>query len=479
MRNVTSEPIDPAGRTRWRRAGDNIVQRARATTLGAMLLLSSAVIASPAFAASAEMPADLAAKVAGLLPSVAAIKTLAVTPQGRNMFSGSGFVIDPSGLILTNRHVIEGAYQISISLPGRAPMPGKALFISPVLDLALLKVDTDQPLPALTLADSDNVKVGDPVLLIGNALGLRTALSTGVISALNCDVNDTMYDHYIQTDAALNHGNSGGPMFDMHGAVIGINTELISSPGNTGSIGIGFAMPINDAKFLVNQFLKTGEARVGFSGVRAQRVTDDIAAAFGLKDTRGAIVTEVDPKGPAAGKIVDGDIVLRVNQQDASDMPAVARLVAITPNGGVLHVDLVRNDHEQTVDVPVRQIVINAKSAMNVLGHAPMGGMMFVTPANPGMTMSPITPALRAKYGLLADQGGVVITGVADNSAAAGLQISPGQVIERVGDQVISTPDNVREALSALKARHRPFAPFLIRGDQGPRWVPLPLDTAS
>src|SRR5215831_8477901 len=317
--------------------------------------------ASPTLAATADLSADLTTRVATLLPSVAAIRTLMSTPQGTMFTEGSGFVFDPSGLILTNRHVIEGSDKITVTLPNGPPLTAKAIFIAPHVDLAILKVDAGQQLPAVKLGDSDTVKVGDPVLLIGNALGLRTAISTGVISALNADIGDTMYDHYFQTDGALNHGNSGGPMFNMNGEVIAIGTALISSPGNTGSIGIGFSMPINDAKFIVNQFVNTGQVKTGVVGVRAQQVTDDLAVAFRLKSVRGAIVTEVDPKGPAAGKILEGDIILRVNDQDASDMAAVARLVAFSPSGEALQIVLLRGDEEKTVAVNVAQQTVDQK----------------------------------------------------------------------------------------------------------------------
>lgn len=302
----------------------------------ARVLAAGLGLASPQFVraslAATDLPTDLAMQVSRLLPSVAAIRATGTAGQRSTSLNGSGFVFDSSGLILTNRHVIEGTYKITVDLPAMPPLAAEPVFISQRLDLAILKVDAGHPLPAVTLGDSDTVQVGDTVLLIGNGLGLRTALSTGVISAVNCDIGDTMYDRYFQTDAALNHGNSGGPMFNMHGEVIAVNTGLISSPNNTGSVGIGFSMPINDAKFEIHQFVKSGQVSAGLAGFRSQRVTDDIAAAFRLKTNRGAIITEVDPHGPADGKIFEGDIILRVNGQDASDVPAVARLIATTPS---------------------------------------------------------------------------------------------------------------------------------------------------
>ena len=448
---------------------------------GAIALASAVALISgsaphPVLAATAELPSGLAARVAALTPSVVEIKTVASTAKGRMFFEGAGFVIDPSGLIATNRHVIAGAYEITVIAPDFPPLPAKAAFISQQLDLAILKVDARRPMPAVKLGDSDTVRIGDSVLLIGNPLGIGRSLSTGVISALNRDIGETMYDHFFQTDAALNHGNSGGPMFNMDGEVIAINTGLTSSPGNTGSIGIGYSLPINDAKFLIDQFLKTGQVHSGSIGLRAQRVTKDLAAAFGLDTLRGAIVTQVDRNAPAAGKIRKGDILLRVNDQDASDTRAVARLIAETPAGEAVQVRLLRGGVEQTVAVTVVQEANDPKIAMAILGHAPSERMTFATPSNPGMRLAPLSDPMRARLGLQPNEHGVVIIQVADNSAAAERRIIAGEVIEAVGDHLVSTPAEVYQALKAISDRHRPFAALLVRGEEGPRWVPLALD---
>jgi serine protease Do len=434
-------------------------------------LRAEEVAAAPNLAVS-----GLAARVAALLPSVAEIKTIADTPQGRMFFDGSGFVIDPDGVIVTNRHVIAGAYEITAILPGQPPLAAKPLFVSDWLDVAILKVDAGGKLPAVKLGNSDTVRVGDPVLLLGNPLGVGHSLSTGVISAVNRDIGETMFDHFFQTDAALNHGNSGGPMFDMKGEVIAINTGLTSSPGNTGSIGIGYALPINDAKFIIDQYLRTGQVHAGGIGVRAQRLSRELAAAFGLPAPRGAIVTEVDPDGPAAGKVLNGDILLRVNDQDAADTRAVARLVAVTPPGKTVQIHLLRGGAELDVPVTVRQITDNPKSVMTTMGHAPAERMAFATPSNPGMTLAPVTEQMRAKLGLRPGQTGVVVTAVAPHGVAAEHRIGVDEVIEAVGMQKVSTPEDVKQALTAITAKDQRYAPLLVLGQQGPRWVPLELE---
>jgi serine protease Do len=297
-----------------------------------------------------------------------------------------------------------------------------------------------------------------------------------VISALNRDIGETMYDHFFQTDAALNHGNSGGPMFNMDGEVIAIDTGLTSSPGNTGSIGIGYSLPINDVRFVIDQFLQTGHVRRGTFGMRAQGITNDLAGAFGLDTPRGAIVIEVDPTGPAAGKLRKGDIVLRVADQDASDMPAVARLIAVTPAGKALQVRLLRRGVEQTVAVNVAEATDDPKIGMAILGHPPAQRMAFATPSNPGMVLATLSEPVRTKFSLQPDEEGVVVMEVAQNGAAARHQIVAGKLIEAVGDQSVTTPEGVQRALKEIADRRRAFAPLLIRGERGLRWVPLELE---
>lgn len=446
--------------------------RSRGLVAAAILLL----LAAPPALRAEEPAAGYAAEVAPLLPAVASVKTIATTPQGRMFFDGSGFVIDPSGIIVTNRHVVAGAYEIAVILPGIGRLPAKPLFISGVLDLALLKVDAGQPLPALKLGDSNRVRVGDEVLLLGNPLGVGLSVSHGVISALNRDIGESMYDHFFQTDGALNHGNSGGPMVNMKGEVIGINTALDSSPGNTGSVGIGFTMPINDAKFVIDQFLRTGHVVAGSVGVQAQRITDDLAAAFGLGRARGLIVTQVATTGPAAGRIEVGDIVLSVNGNDASDAREMARLVAATPPGQSLTVHLLRHGAAQDVTVPVRAERIDAQAAMAMLGRAPANAMSFATPSDPGMKLASLTEEMRRHLGLGADARGVAVTAVEQNSAAARQKVAVGDVILAIGDESVGSLADVTRLLRAGVAANRRYAALLVRGEHGPRWVALPVE---
>ena len=449
-------------------------RRLRTTLLAAVLL---AGLALPPWHARAEVPRPgLADTIAPLLPAVVTIQTIATTPNGRMYFDGSGFIIEPSGIIVTNRHVLAGADQIMVTVPGLPPLKGKPLFISEGVDLALVKVDAGHTLPTVTLGDSDNVRIGDTVMLVGDALGVGESLSVGVVSALNRDIGETLYDHFIQTDAALNHGNSGGPMFDLQGKVVAIDTGLSSSPGNTGSVGIGYAMPINDARFVIDQYLRDGRVITGTVGVHGQRMTEDLAAAFGLDSPRGAIVTSVAEHSPADGKIREGDIILRVGAQDASDTRAVARLIVATSPGQSLDVQLLRAGVEQTVSVTVGMAESDPKKAMALLGHAPDQSQVFATPSEPGMGLAPIDEAMRKTFRLDAGQQGDVVTSVDAKGVAALRKIVAGDVILSVDAQPVNTLQDVQQRLREISERHVPFAALLVKSEKGTRWAALPLE---
>lgn len=437
------------------------------------LLLAAA---APTAGRAEENLQSFADEVASLIPAVVAIQTVASTPQGSMDFVGSGFIIDPSGIIVTNRHVLGGAYEITVTNPVIGQLKAKPLYISGLLDVALLKVEAGKPLTALKLGNSDSVRIGDEVLLLGNPLGLGLSLSRGVISGLNRDIGESMYDHFFQTDGALNHGNSGGPLVNMRGEVIAVNTALISSPGNTGSIGLGFSMPINDVKVIVDQYQRNGRVVAGYLGARAQPMNADLASAFGVPRARGLIVTSVDANGPAAGRLHVGDIILEVDGQDASDMRAVARLVAETPPGQSLKVRLLRRGGEQDLAVTVGDASMDTKAAMSVLGHAPEGAMAMATPSDPGMTVGDITDEVRRRQVLSKEMKGLLVKAVQPNSAAAYHKVEVGDVILAVGDQAVATPADLKRQLQAVVAKHGQFAALLVSGQRGARWIALPME---
>ena len=439
----------------------------------AVLLLLASVSPRAAQVQTREFRPGFASELARLLPSVVEINTTVASPQGNLYYYGSGFVVDPSGLILTNRHVIAGAYDVSVTLVGIGKVKGKVVYISGQLDVALVKVDVGKPLPVVKLGDSRTVKVGDEVLLVGNPLGVGLSVSRGVVSALNRDLGQSMYDHFIQTDGALNHGNSGGPLVNMQGEVIGIDSDLISSPGNSGSIGIGLALPIDDAEFILKQYLATGQVVVGTTGVHGQALTPDLATALGLGETRGILISSVDPKGPAEGLLQPGDVVLEADGHPATDGRGVARMVATTPPGQKLTVRVLRNGEVKTVTITVAKDEMNAKEAMAYLGHAPKMSMGFATPSNPGMTFA--EPTAKEHEQPDAQPKGLVVKTVAPNSAAADRLIAAGDVILGVDGKPVHDPSEFKQQLQAVVESHRPFAALLLQADHGTRWVALPL----
>lgn len=435
-------------------------------------LLAGVLAIVPAEAASP--PPGLADVVAPLLPSVVSIRTSHESPNGRRFVNGSGFIITPEGLIGTNRHVIEGASVINVSVPGRDPLPAKPVYIAEYLDFALLKVDPPKPLPAVTLGDSDKMRIGDTVLVLGNPLSVGESLSVGVISALGRDIGDSRFDRFFQTDAAINHGNSGGPMFNIQGEAIGIDSDIYSSPGNTGSIGIGFALPINDVKFVIDQYLRSGKVVIGSTGARAQRMTPELAAAFGRPNAAGSLITEVLPGGMVEGKLQPGDILLRVGTQDASDTSALARRVVTLEPGSTFPVTFVRDGTERTVDITIGREEIDPIRA-TVAPAAPASDAAWVMhPSHPGFDVATIGPVERKRFGLGGGTKGVVVTSVHPHTAVA-REVQAGDVILSINGKPIRQPADVKERLGALSASNRPSAALLITGSTGTRWAALPL----
>jgi serine protease Do len=452
------------------------MQRAALLAAGLSAVVTIAWL-PPAPARADELVTTLADRVATLLPAVVNIETITVTPSGtpgqppvRGSMVGSGFIIDPSGYIVTNHHVIAGGVAIQVSGRGIPAMKARPVFIGNRVDIAVLKVDYDKPLPAVQFGDSDKLQVGDPVLAIGNPLGIGESVSAGIISALNRNLSLTPYDDFIQTDAAINHGNSGGPMFNLAGQVVGVDTALFSPGTETGSVGLGFALPSNLVKFIVDQVITTGTVRAGYLGLRAQKITPRIAAAIGFPDTNGAIVSEVDDPGPAAGKIQVGDIILKVDDKSMADVRAAARFVAMSRIGDVIPLQIWRNNTQLTVPVAIADLPDPP------LPPAPTASQLAVAaPTDPGLSLAPITPALRMQYSLTANQKGVVITNVSQSGSAAVLGLSSGDVILRVGTSLVNTPAEVRQRLAELRKQKRSDALVLVQTQGVPRWVALPL----
>jgi serine protease Do len=394
-------------------------------------------------------------------------------PQQRSNALGSGFIISPDGYIVTNNHVIESADEISVELYGGGELEAELVGRDPRTDIALLKVEGEEgDLPFVEFGDSDAARVGDWVLAIGNPLGQGFSVSAGIVSARNRTLQGS-YDDFIQTDAAINRGNSGGPLFDMQGRVIGVNTAILSPTG--GSIGIGFAMSSAVVERVVAQLRDFGETRRGWLGVRIQNVDEDVAEAIGLGEPRGALVTDV-PEGPALeGGIESGDVILNFAGEPIEDTRELVRIVADAEIGRTVDVVVFRDGAEQTLQVEVGLLeeatLAAAPGARPEAGPAPQDATVL------GMTVAALNDRLREEFGLDRDVRGLVVTGLDSGSDAYSKGIREGDVIAEVGQEAVSTPDDMRDRIEAAEAAGRNSILLLVRRDNQPRFVALNLSS--
>src|ERR1700720_266976 len=336
------------------------------------------------------------------------------TPRRVNSL-GSGFIIDPSGIVVTNNHVIADADEVTIILNDGTRLKAEILGRDTKVDLALLRVKPEKPLTAVQFGDSEKLRLGEWVVAIGNPFSLGGPVTAGIVSARNRDINSGPYDNYIQTDAAINRGNSGGPLFNLDGEVIGINTAIISPSG--GSIGIGFAVPSNSAVAVVDQLKQFGETRRGWLGVRIQQVTDDIAESLNISPARGALVAGVDHKGPAkpAG-IEPGDVVISFDGRDIKEMHDLPRVVADAPVGKVVDVVVIRKGKQETHKVTGGRLQDPEKVAeASAKQEAPAD--KSVVQKTLGLELSALSDDLRKKFKVKSGVNGVLVTGV-DQSVA-------------------------------------------------------------
>jgi serine protease Do len=391
---------------------------------------------------------------------------------------GSGFVIDPTGYIVTNNHVIADADEITVILHDNTNLKAKVVGRDTKTDIALLKVKTGKPLVAVSWGDSDVARVGDWVLAIGNPFGLGGSVTAGIISARQRDINSGPYDDFLQTDAPINRGNSGGPMFNMDGQVIGINTAIYSPSG--GSIGIGFAIPSALAKEVIGELKNESDHTVhrGWLGVRIQAVTEEIAESLGLNKARGALVASVNDNGPAqSGGIQPGDVILDFDGKEVSDMRRLPRLVAETPVDKSVAVTVWRKHAMSTVRVKVGRLEdSNEQQASNETGsRKPAQSAPNLVKAL-GMTLSGITPELKDKYSLGDDAKGVVVVDVASNSAAADKGFHAGDVIMEAAQEEVKNPEDLATKITAAKKSGRKSILLLVERQGDLRFVALRVD---
>ncbi|MBX3496796.1 MAG: DegQ family serine endoprotease [Parvibaculum sp.] len=358
---------------------------------------------------------------------------------------GSGFFIDPSGIVVTNNHVIDGADKIEIVMTDGTTLPATLMGRDPKTDIAVLKVESRTPLPFVELGDSSKARVGDWVIAIGNPFGLGGTVTAGIISALNRDIHAGNYDDFIQTDASINRGNSGGPLFDMEGRVVGVNSAIISPSG--ASVGIGFAIPASTVRSIVDQIIEHGETRRGWIGVRIQTVTPEIADSLGLSPARGALVAGVNEGGPAADAGVEaGDIVLSFDGRNIASMRDLPRIVAETEVGKTVDVEIFRGGRTIGIKVAVARLdeseeQVEAKSP----AETPVPAQTVVL----GLSLSELTAETRRRFNVDAATNGVLVTDVDPLSAAAEKGVRPGDVIVQIAQRDVARPADVERIVGS------------------------------
>ena len=387
---------------------------------------------------------------------------------------GSGFIIDPSGLVVTNNHVIADADEINVILNDGTKLKATLVGKDSKSDLALLRVHSDRPLKAVKFGDSDKLRLGEWVIAIGNPFSLGGSVTAGIVSARNRDINSGPYDNYIQTDAAINRGNSGGPLFNLEGEVVGVNTAIISPSG--GSIGIGFAVPSDSAVAVIDQLRQYGETRRGWLGVRIQQVTDDIAESLNITPARGALVAGVDDKGPAKPAGIEaGDVVISFDGPEIKEMHDLPRIVADTQVGKTVDVVIIRKGKQETHKVTVGRLQDSDKVAEAKPEPEPEKSVVQKTL---GLELSAISDDLRKKFKIKNNVNGVVVTGVDSSVASADpdKRLSPGDVILEVQYQTVSDPADLQKKIDQLKSQGKKIAVLLVSsGDADTRFVALNL----
>ncbi len=386
----------------------------------------------------------------------------------RSSALGSGFVISEDGFIVTNNHVIEGADEVLIEFFEGFELPAVIVGTDPNTDIALLKVESETPLKFVKFGDSDTARVGDWVMAMGNPLGQGFSVSAGIVSARNRALSGT-YDDYIQTDAAINRGNSGGPLFDMNGDVIGVNTAILSPNG--GSIGIGFSMASNVVTRVVDQLKEFGETRRGWLGVRIQDVTDDVAEALGLASAKGALVSDV-PEGPAmeAG-MQAGDVIISFDGRDVEDTRGLVRQVGNTEVGKAVRVVVNRDGATQTLLVTLgrREEAETAVPASQPgpEEEAPMSMDLM------GLTLSPLTSEIREQLELPESAKGLAVMDVDETSEAFEKGLRAGDVITEAGQAQVLALSDLEERIDEAKEAGRKSILLLVRRAGDPRFVAL------
>jgi len=387
---------------------------------------------------------------------------------------GSGFIIDAAGYVVTNNHVIADADEITVTLHDDTTHKATLVGRDTKTDLAVLKIEPGKKaLVAVPFGNSDQSRIGDWVLAIGNPFGLGGTVTAGIVSARARDIQAGPYDDFIQTDASINRGNSGGPLFNGAGEVIGINTAIFSPSG--GSIGIGFAIPATLAKPVIDDLKSFGKTRRGWLGVRIQSLDPELAESLGLSESKGALIASINDGGPAAkAKLKPGDVILKFDGRDINEMRKLPRIVAETAINKKVPVEIWRDGKRQTIDVAVGELPEEPEEVAAKAPDKPQTQSAGQAVAGTGLTVSTLTPALRERFGLEDDTAGLVVTDVKDGPALE-KGMKPGDVINEAGNKPVRSPADLVKAVEAAKAANHRYLLLRLETPQAPRYVALPL----
>ena len=474
----------------------------RFLSAAAAFLFSAILVSSPAWSRGApDSFADLSARLLPTVVNIATTQSLKAPPKGEvpnlppgsplaDLFKdflgqsnaprhvnslGSGFIIDPAGYVVTNNHVIAEADQITVTLNDGTLLPAKLVGRDEKTDLALLKINPKKPLPAAKWGDSDTARIGDWVIAIGNPFNIGSSVTAGIVSARNRNIEEGDYDDFIQTDAPINRGNSGGPLFDMDGNVVGINSAIYSPSG--GSVGIGFSIPANLAKQVIGQLRQFGVARRGWLGVRLQQMSSDLAEGLGLPTVSGALIAEVTANGPAAkGGLRNGDLITNFDGKPVADMRSLTRTVADTAIGKTVNVDVLRSGKKQTLHVTVAKLNEGPATPLAKAAAAPAPQQPKSKVAQLGLSLAALDGDARARFKVGANIKGVVITDVTADTPAAERNLKPGDVIVQVQGQAVNTPDDVGKKIDADIRAGRKVETLLINSGGQTVFVALRLN---
>ncbi|MBB4198552.1 serine protease [Rhodoblastus sphagnicola] len=397
--------------------------------------------------------------------------------QKRSSSLGSGFVIDAAGIVITNNHVIADANEIEVIFTDGSKLKAEVVGKDAKVDVAVLRVKPAKPLAAVKFGDSDHARVGDWVIAVGNPFALGGSVTAGIISAKNRDIDSGPYDSFIQTDAAINKGNSGGPLFNMAGEVVGINTAILSPTG--GSIGIGFATPAATAQPVIEQLLKFGETRRGWLGVRIQKVDDGIAESLGLGKPRGALISGLDDKGPSAkAGFKPGDVIVAFDGKPVPDAHELPKIVAQAPVGKEVEIVVVREGREVARKVTLGRL--DERNAKLAKAEEPKPAPPLTTASVKmfGLELAPLDEAARGKFQIKDGvKVGALIVKVDSDTPAAEQKLTPGEIVTEINRTPVTRPEDVEAQVKALKADKKKTALLLVANGQGQaRFVALPVE---